>query len=249
MVGLILYPFAAAIAWGAACLKARQLVRSGRTAPRVAVAVACLLLALAYTSTSAGPLAPTFWRGVAEALGEDFKPLLQQLCVMGFAASLLVLLVWAYAPEQVRARLRRQLAGAGVTLAVAAVLYVLAKPRYSPRIDMPWEIRSPLHLAYTVLYLPVLAAMLGQVTRLSWRYHRAASRSWLSRGLLLLALGGAVGAVYAVSRLVQVIVAQAGFLLACLDPFVQTCAAFAGSLIVVGLTATSWGPATSNAWT
>jgi hypothetical protein len=247
MIGLVLYPIAAALAWAAAGWKIRLAVRHGRTAPSVAVVTGCVMLGVAYSSTSAGPLLPSLWRRVDVYLGEDFKPLLQQLCVMGFAASLLVLLVWAYAPEQARQRLRRQMAGVAATLSAAVVLYVLARPHYSPRIDMPWETRSPLHLTYTLLYLPVLTAMLARIVRLSWHYARAAGRSWLRVGLGMLAAGTAIGVVYAVVRLVQVLAARTGLALMCLDPVAQICAAAAGMLSAVGVTATSWGPASSRA--
>lgn len=246
----LLYPLAAVVAWTACGLKLRLLSRNGRSAPLVAVAVACALLATAFSTATSVNLMPGVWGRVNGFFGADFSSLIEHICVMAFSTSILVLLViWAYPPEAARVRTRRLLAVVAVTLGATVTLYLLAKPGYTSSLGTAWETVSPLYVAYLLLYLLVFTAMLVEIVRLCRRYARLLGPSWLRHSLRLTASGAAVGMGYTIGRSLQVAAGQLDVHVRGLAAVAHLSAAFGAILVMAGLSAPSWGPAVSSLMT
>lgn len=241
-MGDFFYPIAAVVAWAAVGLKLRHLRTGPRTAPLITVCLSCGLLAVAFTTATSVDLAPRAWLRVDRFVGADISTLVEHLCVMLFSASVLVLLLqWAYPPEQARPRITRRLALVGVSLVGIVVLFGVARPAYAPTSDAAWNSDTPSYVAYLLLYLFVFTVTLVEIARLCRRYAHAGGRVWLRRGLLITAIGAVIGVGYTVTHMAQVIGAEAGANLTSLRVLARLCASLGAILVMVGLTIPSWG--------
>jgi len=239
-VNSVLYPIAAVVAWAAAGYKLRDLIRNPREPALIALSGAFVALAVTFTLST-----PVVWVAVDRWAGfPNLVTLLSQGCVMVFAATVQVLLLfWSYPPERAWPKARRRLIAAGIVVTLMVGLF-LSAPRTEERpTDFVARYAGEPHIAaYLLIYIAAFAVVQTELTVLCLRYARAGGRPWLRRGLRITAAGAVLGLVYCVARLADVIGAPMG-----LDPMrwevVARLSAGLGVLLPpIGWTIPSWGP-------
>ncbi|BCL15045.1 MAB_1171c family putative transporter [Micromonospora sagamiensis] len=236
----LLYPGLAVLAWTAAALRLGTTLHSGSGNPaRHAVTGAVALLALTFTVST-----PAVWALADRAIGvENVTALIAHLCVVGFSTSIQVLLLWwTKPPEEASRHSRYRLVALAVVVVLLFVLFCGIGPTETHNTDfVVTYAHRPQLAAYLLMYLAAFSAGLLDIIRICWPYARLVGPGWLRRGLRTTAVGAAVGLVYTLVRIIDVITAV------CWDlprvEWIVPIAASTGALLVIsGLTMPAWGP-------
>jgi hypothetical protein len=101
--------------------------------------------------------------------------------------------------------------------------------------------------AYLLIYLTAFTAVEVEVIRLCRRYGRLTTRSWLRTGLITASVGAAIGLLYTVTRLADIVAARIGVDISSWENLAEVGAGLGALLVMIGLTLHSWGPRISTA--
>ncbi|MFI5932042.1 MAB_1171c family putative transporter [Actinoplanes sp. NPDC051494] len=237
----ILYPTVALLAAIALAYKLPALRRDPGSPTRRALASMLLFLIWApAVNTPAVYLAFDRLTGVP-----NLARLIAHCGILGFAASVQILLLhWTVSGPRPR-RTRLRLLTVAVAAAAMTVFFVLAPvdvsttdftTRYG---DAPWITE------YMLVYLGYFTVALVDIMRLSWRFANLTSRTFLRAGLRLVTVGGGFGVVYTVEKALYIVARGAGVTLvpAGVQESLSPVLTATGSLLMlIGLTIPSWGP-------
>ncbi|WP_404828636.1 MAB_1171c family putative transporter [Spongiactinospora rosea] len=174
--------------------------------------------------------------------------LIHCIVVILTAAQQVVLIYWLYAPSLARGKALRRVACFGAALVSLIALFLLALPtrRYDAETASLLNMQNPRYAAYLCAYIAVVAV--GQIVtiRMSIRFSGIARRSWLRRGMRIVAVGAAFILLYCAARYLEVIGVQHGADMARWDQL-QWLVGDLGSLLeLVGWTIPRWGPRLSH---
>lgn len=237
----LLYPFAACIAWSAACYKLPAAIRKPRDRDLIPLVAALSVLGVVFTIST-----PAVWTKIDEVAGwPNLSFLLSQSCVMIWTVIVQVMtVIWAYPPPVAAPKVKVRLLIAAVTIAVMVALFLLApkvpedSTTFAARFAGVREIS-----AYLCVYVLAFAWMQGEIVLLCLRVSQAGGRIWLRRGLRATAVGAVLGLVYCVVRASDVIFGVTGLANPVRWEDVARLAVGIGVLLPpIGWTMPSWGP-------
>ncbi|WP_416901691.1 MAB_1171c family putative transporter [Micromonospora echinospora] len=237
----LLYPGLAVLAWTAVGVRLATSLRDGTGNPaRAAVTSTFALLALTFTVST-----PAVWAFADRAVGVDnIAALIAHLCVVGFSTSIQVLLLcWTNPPERAGRLSRYRLVALAMVVLVLVVLFCGVGPTDTHSTDfVATYAHRPQLAAYLLMYLAAFSAGLVDIIRICWPYARLVGPGWLRRGLRTTAVGAAVGLVYTLARVRDVIAAICWDGLPRLERLVPITASTGALLVIGGLTMPAWGP-------
>ncbi|GAA4695470.1 MAB_1171c family putative transporter [Phytohabitans rumicis] len=239
----VLYPALAAVAWAGFAVKLRDL-RRGPNPARYAVCGALALLGSTFTVST-----PAVWSWLDRTTGvANLAALWAHLSVVGFSATVQLLVLWWVNPTDLaRRRTRARLAFLAVAAATMVVLFLAAGPTEPHATDfVATYVHRPHFAAYLLVYLAAFGLGLVDVVRLCWPYANMAGRSWLRRGLRTTAAGSVVGLVYCAVRVADVIGAQLDVDIRRWEWLAPIAASLGALLVILGLTMPAWGPRLSH---
>lgn len=239
----VLYPLISGLATLALLYKLPALVRDPRSPTRRA-----LIAMLACAAWAPAANTPVIYLVLDELFSvPNIARLLSHAGVIGFAASVqLLLLYWSVLqPSRWRAYLR--LGSVALAVAAMAVLFALApvdRTLTAGEFTVVYG-DAPYMGLYMLVYLGYFMIALVDIMRLSWPYAKLTRRRFIRLGLRLITVGSGFGAAYCVEKAIYIAARRAGREL--LPPVVQesfgplTISA-ASVLMLIGFTIPSWGP-------
>lgn len=239
----VLYPLISGLAALALLYKIPSLVRDPRSPTRRA-----LIAMLACAAWAPAANTPVVYLAFDELLGvPNIARLLSHAGVVGFAASVqLLLLYWSVLhPSRRRAYLR--LGSVAIAVSAMAVFFALApidRTLTAGEFTVVYG-DAPYMGPYMLVYLGYFMIALVDIMRLSWRYAKLTRRQFIRLGLRLVTVGAGFGAAYCVEKAVYLAARRAGREL--LPPIVQESfgpltISVGSVLMLVGFTIPSWGP-------
>jgi hypothetical protein len=238
-----LYPLCALVAWIVVAAGIPQLPALRRDPGRMTTWVMFVSFGLVFTTGWS-----VVWSRLAALTGSRAAAfLITECCVMLLNGSVLVLLLlWSNEPAAAWPRIRRTVAAVGIALGAMIGLFVLSgSAREGEQPFMRWGRGAAEFNLYLLLYLLVFTVAILEIARLSWRYARLATRSWLRSGLRTAVAGALVGLLYTVGRAGVLVGAGLGRNLQGFERVAEIGAALGALLVMVGMTAPLWGPRVS----
>jgi hypothetical protein len=238
-----LYPLVALFAWAVLISSIRRLPAIRKEPTRLATWYLYVCFALIFTVSWAG-----VWNRIDSWTGLPASNVLisQCLVICYCALQTAVVQLWAYAPEQARHRVKVTLSAYAVILAVLITLFLrcdttndlqqaLKEHNLQPGFN-EWYGGSVEYEAYLLIYLITISTGAVVVIRLCRRYAKAINPSWLRTGLTTTAIGAALGELYSITRLTDVIAARANVDIAPWENVAEASAGLGSLLIMIGLT-------------
>ncbi|MFI9648074.1 MAB_1171c family putative transporter [Streptomyces sp. NPDC052040] len=184
------------------------------------------------------------WTGLSNSAG-----MASGVSVLGLTIAQQYLLVhWTYPTNTARRRFRRRLALGLVMIATYVVTFFAFAPRQERFQDFYLAYAHRLFQApYLVLY--TLACLVGQadVVRHCWSYAAISHRTWLRRGMVTTAVGGALILCYAVLRVTDLAAGPLGYDLRGMEPTVWLCGDIGSMLSLIGWVLPTVGERLSSA--
>lgn len=238
-----LYPVCAFVAWIVVVAGIPRLLTIRRDAGRMTTWVMFVFFALVFTTGWS-----VVWDPLDSVTGSRAATfLITECCVMLFSGSVLVLLLlWSNEPDAAVPRIRRTVAVVGVALALMIGLFVLSgSAREGEQPFTRWGRGAAEFNLYLLLYLLVFTVAILAIARLSWRYARLTTPSWLRSGLYVVVAGALVGLLYSVGRVGVLVGAGLRRDLQDFERVAELGAALGALLVMVGMTAPLWGPRVS----
>jgi hypothetical protein len=181
-----LYPLCALVAWIVVVVGIPQLPTMRHDSGRMTTWVMFVFFALVFTTSWS-----VVWDRLDALTGSRAATfLITECCVMLFSGSVLVLLLlWSNEPAAAWPRIRRTILAVGLTLAVMIGLFVLSGSAREGEVPFTrWGAGSAEFNLYLLLYLLVFTVAILEIARLSWRYARLMTASWLRTGLCIVVL-------------------------------------------------------------
>jgi len=234
-----LYPLVALFAWTVLISSLRRLHAIRKESTRLATWYLYVCFALIFTTSWAG-----VWNRIDTWTGLPASNVLisQCLVICYCALQLAVVQLWAYAPDQARRRVKVTLSAYAAVLSVMITLFLrcdtaddlqqsLKEHNLQPEFN-EWYGGSVEYEAYKLIYLTTISTGALVVIRLCRRYAKAISPSWLRTGLKTTAIGAALGELYSVTRLTDIIAARANLDIAPWENVAEVSAGL-GSLLIM----------------
>lgn len=244
-----LYPLVALFAWTVLISSLRRLPAIRKEPTRLATWYLYVCFALIFTVSWAG-----VWNRIDTWTGlPASNALISQCLVICYCGlQLAVLQLWAYAPDQARRRVKATLSAYAAVLIVMITLFLrcdttddlqqlLKEHNLQPGFS-EWYGGSAEYVAYQLIYLVTILVGAAVVIRLCRRYVKVISPCWLRTGLTTTAIGAALGELYSVTRLTDIIAARANVDIAAWEYVAEVSAGLGSLLIMIGLTLHWWGP-------
>jgi len=244
-----LYPLVALFAWVVLISGIRRLPAISKEPTRLATWCLYACFALVFTVSWAGVWSRIdTWTGLPAS-----NVLISQCLVICYCAlQTAVVQLWAYAPDQARHRVKVTLSAYAAVLITMITLFLrcdtaddlqqsLKEHNLQPGFN-EWYGGSVEYLVYLLIYLMTISVGAIVVMRLCLRYSKAISRSWLRTGLITTAVGAALGELYSITRLTDIIAARANLDIAPWENVAEVSAGLGSLLIMIGLTLHWWGP-------
>lgn len=235
-----LYPLAALFAWVVVLSRAKQVPAMRNHPARLATWSLYLFFALIFTVGW-----EVVWNRLDSWTGLPESNTLIAMClVVCYSASALVLLqVWSYPPNRARRRVKSTIIAAAVVLIAMIVLFLRsAAAHHQQQAFKAWYGGSVEYEVYLLIYLLTYTAAEIELIRLCRRYAKLTTRSWLRTGLITTAIGAAIGLLYALMRVADIIAARAGVDISGLENVAEVGAGLGALLVMIGLTLHTWGP-------
>ncbi|MEY9894802.1 hypothetical protein ABIA31_008490 [Catenulispora sp. MAP5-51] len=244
-----LYPLVALFAWTILASSIRRLPAIRKEPTRLATWYLYVCFALIFTISWAG-----VWNRIDSWTGLPASNVLisQCLVICYCALQTTVLELWAYAPDQARRRVKITISVYAAVLVAMITLFLrcdtsddlqqsLKAHNLQPGFN-EWYGGSAEYESYLLIYLTTISAGAVVVIRLCRRYAKAISPSWLRTGLNTTAVGAALGELYSLTRLTDIIAARAKVDIAPWENVAEASAGLGSLLIMIGLTLHWWGP-------
>lgn len=248
-----LYPLVALFAWTILASSIRRLPAIRKEPTRLATWYLYVCFALTFTVSWAG-----VWNRIDTWTDLPASNVLisQCLVICYCGLQLAVLQLWAYAPDQARRRVKATISAYALILLVMITLFLrcdtaddlqqsLKEHNLQPGFN-EWYGGSAEYEAYLLIYLLTISGGAAVVIRLCRRYAKAISPSWLRTGLKTTAIGAALGEIYSLTRLTDVVAARAKLDIAPWENVAEASAGLGSLLIMIGLTLHWWGPRISS---
>jgi hypothetical protein len=211
-----LYPLVALFAWAVLISSVKHLPAIRKEPTRLATWYLYVCFALIFTISWAG-----VWNRIDTWTGLPASNVLisQCLVICYCALQTTVLELWAYAPDQARRRVKITISAYAAVLVVMITLFLrcdtaddlqqsLKAHNLQPGFN-EWYGGSAEYEAYLLIYQMTISAGAVVVISLCRRYAKAISPSWLRTGLNTTAVGAALGELYSLTRLADIIAARA----------------------------------------
>ena len=235
-----LYPLCALVAWIVVAAGIPQLPALCRDPGRMTTWLMFVSFALVFTTGWS-----VVWSRLAALTGSRAAAfLITECCVMLLNGSVLVLLLlWSNEPAAAWPRIWRTVAAVGIALATMIGLFVQSgSAREGEQPFTRWGRGAAEFNLYLLLYLLVFTLAMLEIARLSRRYARLATRSWLRSGLRIAVAGALVGFLYTIGRIGVLVGAGLGRDLQVFERIAEIGAALGALMVMVGMTAPLWGP-------
>ncbi|MFI9201532.1 MAB_1171c family putative transporter [Streptomyces sp. NPDC053048] len=227
-------------AWSGLFYKLRALRQNPRDP---ALAALCAVFALSGLSFFVS--LPPVWVRVDELTGvPNIAAVLAQSCVLSLVVGQQVVLTyWARPPERARRIVRWQLAFCAASLVALVTLFCLLTPTVQRVKGFTlYYVHDPYYVAYLSLYVGVYLIGEANVFRVCWGYSRVAGRTWLRRGLRVIAVGAFATLGYGLIRAGNVLGTVFDFDLRAWENVAWLCGDLGSALTLVGWTLPGWGP-------
>jgi len=239
-----LYPLAALFAWMVVLSSTRRFPAILKEPARLAAWFLYLSFALIFTvAWSAVWNRTDAWTGLPES-----NTLITMCLVVCYSASQLALLQqWSYAPDRARRRVKVTVAAAVVVLTAMITLFVHSDSTHHLQQSFKdWYGGSIEYDAYLFIYLTTYTTAEVEVIRLCRRYAKVVTRSWLRTGLITASVGAAIGLLYSLTRLADILAALSGIDISRWENVAEVGAGLGALLVMIGLTLHWWGPRLST---
>ena len=235
-----LYPLAALFAWTVVFSSAKRFPAILKEPTRLATWFLYLCFALIFTVAWSEVWDRTdAWTGLPES-----NTLITMCLVVCYSASQLVLLqLWSYSLDRARRHVKVTVSIAVVVLTAMITLFVHSDSTHHLQQSFKdWYGGSVEYEAYLFIYLTTYTTAEVEVIRLCRRYAKVMSRSWLRTGLRTTSVGAAIGLLYSVTRLSDIVAARAGVDISRWENVAEVGAGLGALLVMIGLTLHWWGP-------
>lgn len=235
-----LYPLAALFAWTVVLSSAKRLPAILKEPARLATWFLYLSFALIFTVAWSEVWNRTdAWTGLPES-----NTLITMCLVVCYSTSQLALLqLWSYPQDRARRRVRVTVSIAAVVLAAMITLFVHSDSTHHLQQSFKdWYGGSVEYEAYLFVYLATYTTAEIEVIRLCRRYAKVMTRSWLRTGLKTTSIGAAIGLLYSITRLADILAARAGVDISRWENVAEVGAGLGALLVMIGLTLHWWGP-------
>lgn len=239
-----LYPMAALFAWLVVLSGVRRLPAIRREPTRLATWFLYLCFALIFTDGWA-----VVWNRMDAWTGMPESNTLVAMClVVCYSASALVLLqLWTYGADGAKRRIRATVLIVAVVLTVMITLFVHSNTTHHLQSSFKdWYGGSVEYEAYLLIYLTTYTTAEVEVIRLCRRYGKVTSPSWLRTGLTTTSVGAAIGLLYSVTRVADIVAARMDVDISFLENVAEAGAGLGALIVMIGLTLHSWGPRISS---
>lgn len=235
-----LHSLGVVVAWAGLFYKLRALRQNPRDP---ALAALCAVFALSGMSFFVS--LPPVWARLDELTGiPNIAALVAQSCVLSLVVGQQVVLTyWARPPERARRLVRWQLTFCALSLAALIALFCLLTPTVQRLKGFTlYYVHDPYYIAYLSLYIGVYLIGEANVFRVCWGYSRVAGRTWLRRGLRVIAVGAFVTLGYGAVRAGNILGTVFDFDLRAWEDVAWLCGDLGSALTLVGWTLPGWGP-------
>ena len=202
-----LYPLTALFAWTVVLSSAKRFPAILKEPARLAAWCLYLSFALIFTAGWSEVWNRTdAWTGLPES-----NTLITMCLVVCYSASQLALLqLWSYGPDRAQRRIKVTISIVVVVLASMITLFVHSDSTHHLQQSFKdWYGGSVEYEAYLFIYLTTYTTAEVEVIRLCRRYAKVMSPSWLRTGLVTASIGAAIGLLYSITRLADVVAALA----------------------------------------
>lgn len=235
-----LYPAVALVAWLVVLAGVRRLPAMAKKPSQLVVWLLYVCFALIFTTGSA-----PVWRRLDTWTGLPESNTLITMClVVCYSATTLVLLqLWSYRPHRARRRVKATIAVAAAVLVAMVALFLRCDAAHHHQSSFTaWYGGSVEYEVYLLIYLATYTAAKVELIRLCVRFAPRTTRSHLRTGLILIGAGSAIGLLYSLTRLADIVAARAHADISGLENLAEIGAGLGCLLLMIGLSVEWWGP-------